>query len=198
MIAVVATAVAQPSQNADAIAAAGRFSGQEYSNPAIGFTMLAPGGWSFYNAEQNQAAVERNKRAAYQTRDAGLESSAANTRVLFQAIPPKFAGQEKQAVLSAGIEKLTTQTTLDKYAADQKALVTAAANARVTKDIYKLTFGGASFAAFDIEGTRTEGPYRQRYLMTLRRGVAIFVVATFFDDRQSAIVDASLKTIRIK
>ncbi|HEY2847676.1 MAG TPA: hypothetical protein VGI80_07650 [Pyrinomonadaceae bacterium] len=183
---------------AESIAAAGSFNGQEYSNSVLGFSMLAPGGWSFYNADQNQAAVMRNKQTASQMRDANLESSAANTQVLFQAIPPKFANQDKQAILSAGIEKLSGQTTIDKYAADQKALVLGASNVRITKDIYAVTYGGTTFAGFDIEGKRNEGPYRQRYLMTVRHNVAIFIVATFFDDRQSAIVDASLRSIKFK
>jgi hypothetical protein len=191
-------AFAQKQQTAESIAASGTFSGQEYTNSALGFSMLAPGGWSFYNAEQNQSAVQRNRQNASQVRDAKLETSAANTQVLFQAIPPKFAGQDKQAILSAGIEKLVAPTTADKYASDQKALVLGSADAHITKDIYKVTYGGIPFAAFDIDGTRKEGAYRQRYLMTIRRGVALFIVATFFDDRQGSIVEASLKSIRFK
>ena len=185
-------------QKSEAIAAAGVFNGQEYSNSALGFTMLAPGGWSFYDAGQNQAAVTRNKQTAEQMRDAKLETSAANTQVLFQAVPPKFAGQDKQAILSAGIEKLSSPTTQEKYAADQKTLVLGSANAHITKDVYSVTYGGVAFRGFDIEGTRKEGTYRQRYLTTLRRGVALFIVATFFDDRQSGIVDASLRSMKFK
>jgi len=199
IIAVLATAgVAQRSQTAESIAAAGVFSGQEYSNSILGFSMLAPGGWSFYNAEQNQAAVDRNKQSASQMRDASLETSAANTQVLFQAIPPKFAGQDKQAILSAGVERLTKPQTLDSYAAAQRALVLASADALITKDVSTVTYGGVQFAVFDIEGTRKEGVYRQRYLMTIRRGTALFIVATVFDERQAGIVDASLKSIKFK
>lgn len=189
---------AQKQQTVVSFAAAGTFSGQEYSNSTLGFSMLVPGGWSFYGAEQNQAAVDRNKEIAAQMRDARLETEAANTQVLFQAVPPKFAGQDKQAILSAGIEKLASPTTPEKYAADQKSLILGTSNAHITKETYNMTYGGAVFAGFDIEGTRKEGNYRQRYLMTVRRGVALFLVATFFDDRQSAIVDASLRSIKFK
>ena len=192
------TGFAQKQLSAESIAASGTFSGQEYANSALGFSMLAPGGWSFYGAEQNQAAVTRNKQTAEQMRDAKLETEAANTQVLFQAIPPKFAGQDKQAILSAGIEKLTSPTTAEAYATAQKPLVLGSAKAHITKDVYSIPYGGVAFTAFDIEGTRKEGTYRQRYLMTVRRGVALFLVATFFDDRQSAIVDASLRSIRFK
>lgn len=193
-----AAVIAQKQQTAEAIVAAGMFSGQEYRNPALGFSILAPGGWRFYNAEQNQDAIDRNKRAAFQARDAILETSAANTQVLFQAIPPKFAGQDKQAILSAGIEKLTAQTTLATYAADQKALVLGGANAHLTRDLYKVTYGGGPFVEFDVEGSREAERYRQRYLITIRRGVALFIVATFFDDRQSGIVDAALRSVTFK
>ena len=192
------TGFAQKQQTAELIAAAGVFNGQEYSNPALGFSMLAPGGWSFYKAEQNQAAVERNKQNASQMRDARLETSAAHTQVLFQAIPPSFGGQDKQAILSAGIEKLSSPTSAEKYAADQKTFVMGSANARITRDIYSVTFGGVTFTAFDIEGTRKQGAYRHRYMMTVRRGIALFIVATFFDDRQSGIVDASLRSMKFK
>jgi hypothetical protein len=193
-----AGAFAQRLQTADSIAAAGTFNGQEYSNSVLGFSILAPGGWSFYDSEQNQTAVDRNRRMAAEVQDAKLETSAANTQVLFQAIPPKFAGQEKQAVLSAGVERLTSPTSLDSYVATQRTLVLGSADARITKDTSMITYGGVPFAVFDVEASRKEGPYRQRYLMTIRRGVAVFIVATFFDDRQAGIVDASLKSIRFK
>jgi hypothetical protein len=189
---------AQKPQTAEGIASAGTFEGQQYSNSALGFSMLAPGGWSFYTAAQNQAAVDRNRQAAARVRDANLETSADNTRVLFQAIPPKFGGQEKQAILSAGVERLTAKMTLDTYAAAQKALVAASTNGRITQDLCSVTYGGVRFTAFGIEGSRPDGLYRQRYIMTVRGGVAVFLVATIFDDRQWAIVDASLKTIRFK
>jgi hypothetical protein len=191
-------AFAQKPQTAESIAAAGTFTGQEYANAALGFSILAPGGWSFYGAEQNRAAVERNKQTAARLREARLETEAANTQVLFQAIPPKFAGQDKQAILSAGIEKLGSPTTAEKYAADQKSLILGASTAHVTREIYNVAYGSVPFAGFDIEGTLKEGTYRQRYLMTVRRGVALFIVATFFDDGQSAIVNASLRSIKFK
>lgn len=190
--------MAQKQPTAEAIAAAGTFNGQEYSNSILGFSMLAPGGWTFYNAEQNQAAVERNKQVTAQMRDAKLISSAANTQVLFQAIPPKFGGQNEQAILSAGIERLTTSISLEDYAAVQSGHFAGSKSARIVRDTYKITYGSVPFIGFDIEGLRNEGAYRQRYLMTIRHGVAVFVVATFFDDRQEAIVDASLKSIKFK
>jgi hypothetical protein len=183
---------------AEVIAMSAHFNGQEYSNNYLNFSILVPGGWTFYDAGKNAEAVERNKQSAAQMLDAKLETSAQNTQVLFQAIPPNFAGQDKQAILSAGIEKLSSPTTAEKYSADQKALVLGSSNMHVTKDVYGVTYGGVAFSAFDIEGRRKEGTYRQRYLMTVRHGVALFIVATFFDDRQGRIVDASLKTIKFK
>src|SRR3954466_1254912 len=153
-----ATAVsAQKQQTAESIAAAGTFSGQEYSNSVLGFSMLAPGGWSFYGAEQNKAAVDRNTQTGARVGDASLEAEAANTQVLFQAIPPKFAGQDKQAILSAGIERLTSPISLDSYAAAQTTLVLASANVRIKKGISTVMYGGVPFAVFDVEGSRKEG-----------------------------------------
>jgi hypothetical protein len=192
----VSVAAAQKVQTAEAIAAAGVCQGQEYRNSILGFSMLAPGGWSFYDAKQNQTAVERNKRLAAQAGDAKLQTSAANTQILFQAIPPADRGQDKQAILSAGIERLTAPTTAEKYADVQKTLALASANVRVTKDVARVIYGGAAFFRYDVEGKTSRGSYRQRCLITLRKGIAFFIVATFFDDRQSAIVDSSLKSVK--
>jgi len=193
-----AVSSAQRPASAESIAASGVFNGQEYSNAVLGFSMLAPGGWSFYRAEQNAAAVERNKQLAAKAGDAKLQMSAANTQVLFQAIPPAYAGQDKQAILSAGIERLTGPTTSAKYAADQKALVLASAQVHVTKDLNAINYGGLSFWSYDVEGSLKSGTYRQRCLITVRRGVAFFIVATFFNDKQEGIVDASLRSIKFK
>jgi hypothetical protein len=180
------------------IAAAGTFNGQEYSNSKLGFSILVPGGWTFYDSARNQAAVDQNKQIAAATGDARLQSSAKFTEVLFQAIPPAFGGQDKQAILSAGAEKLEAPMTAGQYASLNKSLVLQQSNAHITKDTSPVTYGGQQFIAFDVEGTRKEGMYRQRYLMTVRHKVAIFVVATFFDDRQERIVAASLSTIKFK
>jgi hypothetical protein len=196
IFAVASVASAQKVQTAEVISAAGAFQGQEYRNSVLGLSMLAPGGWSFYDAKRNQTAVERIRQLAAKAGDAKLQVSAANTQVLFQAIPPADRGQDKQAILSAGIERLTTPTTPEKYVREQKALALASGNVRLTNDISRVTYGGVSFSSYDVQGDTERGTYRQRCIITLRGGVALFFVATFFDDRQEQIVDASLKSIR--
>ncbi|HTH51410.1 MAG TPA: hypothetical protein VL501_05735 [Pyrinomonadaceae bacterium] len=197
ILAMLSCGVAAFSQD-KSIASAGTFNGQAYSNSKLGFSILVPGGWTFYDASKNQAAIERNKEIAAATGDARLQTSAKYTEVLFQAIPPAFGGQDKQAILSAGAEKLDAPMTTGQYASFNKSLVLERSNAHLTKDASPVTYDGQEFIAFDVEGTRKEGPYRQRYLMTVRHQVAIFIVATFFDDRQEKIVAASLKSINFK
>ncbi len=190
--------LAQKSPTADAIASAGVFSGQEYSTPVLGFSMLAPGGWKFYDAQQNKSAVDRNKQIAASKGDAKLITSAANTQVLFQAIPPSYGGQDRQAIISAGIETLTTPRTSERYATEQRDLAVASTQAKLTSDLRRSTYGGVEWWTYDIEGPSSRGPYRQRCMITVRRGVAIFLVVTYFDDRQQQIVDGSLKSIKFK
>ena len=180
------------------IAAAGVFSGQEYSNSALGISILVPGGWTFYDAAKNQAAIDQNKRVAAASQDARFQSSASRTEVLFQAIPPAFGGQDEQAILSAGAERIDAPMTTGQYTSFNKSLVLNGSNAKITKDTYTQDLGGVQFIGFDVAGTRKEGAYRQRYLMTVRRQVAVFIVATFFDDRQERVVDASLRSIKFK
>ncbi|HRI02144.1 MAG TPA: hypothetical protein PLL77_00255 [Pyrinomonadaceae bacterium] len=183
--------------SAEAIAASGSFDGKLYTNNQLGFTILAPGGWNFYTTDQNKAVVAKNRETAVKTADNTLQSSAANTQVLFQATPPSLAGQEKSALFSSGIERLVKPTTVDAYIDVNKKLVLSSPNLTLAKDIYRLTFGGVKFAAFEVEGVRTGVKYRQRYIATIRKNVALFFVVTLYDPKQDAIVDFSLQTIKL-
>ncbi|MBK8303090.1 MAG: hypothetical protein IPK98_06715 [Chloracidobacterium sp.] len=182
--------------SAEAIAASGSFDGKLYTNSQLGFTILAPGGWNFYTTDQNRAVVAKNRETAVKTTDTTLQSSAANTQVLFQATPPSLAGQEKSALFSSGIERLVKTTTVDAYIDTNKKLVLSSPNLTLAKDIYQLTFGGVKFAAFEVEGVRSGTKYRQRYIATIRKNAALFFVVTLFDPKQDVIVDFSLQTIK--
>ncbi len=182
--------------SAEAITASGSFDGKLYTNSQLGFTILAPGGWNFYTTDQNKAVVAKNRETAVKTADNTLQSSAANTQVLFQATPPSLAGQEKSALFSSGIERLIKTITVDSYIDANKKLVLSSPNLTLAKDIYRLTFGGVKFAAFEIEGVRGGAKYRQRYIATIRKNVALFFVVTLYDPKQDTIVDFSLQTIK--
>ncbi|MBV9217078.1 MAG: hypothetical protein JO053_12965 [Acidobacteria bacterium] len=197
MLAVFTSVRAQKRPTATEIAAAGTFTGQEYSNPSLGLSMLAPGGWSFYTGEQNQISVEQNKQIAQRSSDQNLVKAAENTQVLFQANPPKYLGQEKSALFSCGVETLAAPSTSLRYLEYNKGLILAGGT-RLTKDVFTTTYGNASFAEFDIEGVRKDGTYRQRYIATVRKNVAVFFVITLFDNRQDEIVAASLKSIKFR
>jgi hypothetical protein len=190
-------ALAQTRQpSADAIAASGGFSGQLYSNTALEFSMLAPGGWNFFTPDQNKAVVARLRSGAARAGDDSLAASAANTQVLFQATPPPVAGREKTALFSCGIERLRTRSTAEKYIEANKKLVLRDTGIKLIKDTYAIVFGGVNFSAFDVEGTVKDGTYRQRYVVTVRKEAAVFFVITLFDNKQDQIVEYSLKSIR--
>lgn len=182
--------------SAEAIAASGSFDGKLYTNSQLGFTILAPGGWSFYTTDQNKAVVAKNRETAVKTADNTLQSSAANTQVLFQATPPSLAGQEKSALFSSGIERLVKSTTVDTFIEANKKLVLSAPNLTLAKDKYSLTFGGVKFMAFDVEGVQGSRKFRQRYFATIRKNAALFFVVTLYDPKQDVIIDFSLQTIK--
>jgi len=181
--------------SADAIAASGSFSGQLYTNKALEFTMLAPGGWNFYTADQNSALVARNRENAVLSGDETLKTAAANTQVLFQAMPRPVDGKEFNALFSCGVERLTKPATSVKYIEANKSLVLRRQGVKVTKDIYSIKFGGVTFSAFDVEGETSKGTYRQQYIATVRKNAALFFVITLYDDKQDAIVEHSLRSI---
>jgi len=188
-------AVGQKLPSADAIAASGCFKGQLYSNTELGFTMLAPDGWNFYTADQNSALVARNRENAAMRSDE--TPAAANTQVLFQAMPHPVAGRELNALFSCGVERLTKPATSEKYIETNKDLVLRRSCIRVTKDIYLIKLG-VNFSAFDVEGATNNGTYRQRYIATVRKNAALFFVITIYDDKQDAILDHSLRSIKFR
>ncbi len=184
--------------SADAIAASGEFKGQLYSNGLLGFTMLAPGGWNFYTAGQNNALVARNRENAAMSGDETLQTSAANTQVLFQAMPPTVAERELNALFSCGVERLTKAMTGAKYIEANKNLILRRPGVKVTNDIHSIKLGGVNFSAFDIEGTTDKGSYRQKVYATVRKNAALFFVITLYDDKQDAIVEYSLRSIQFR
>lgn len=187
-----AIALGQKLPSADAISASDSFNGQLYTNKALGFTMLAPGGWNFYTLEQNKALVARNRENAAMSGDETLENAAANTQVLFQAMPQR----EKTALLSCGVERLKTVSTSSKYIVLNKDLVLRRPGVKVTKDIYAMSLGGVNFSAFDVEGSTSAGTYRQRTIATVRKSAALFFVVTLYDNKQDEIIEHSLKSIK--
>ena len=182
--------------SSEAIAASGSFDGKLYTNSQLGFTILAPGGWNFYTTDQNKAVVAKNRETAVKTADTTLQSSAANTQVLFQATPPSLAGQEKSALFSCGIERLVKTSTVDAYIEANKKLVLSAPNLTLAKDKYPLTYGGIKFTAFVVDGLHGNRKFRTRYIATVRKNVALFFVITLYDPKQDGIVDFSLQTIK--
>jgi len=198
MMSMYISASGQKSLSADAMAASGRFKGQMYSNAALGFTMLAPGGWNFYTAEQNSVLVARNRENAALSGDETLKIAAANTQVLFQAMPPSVAGRELNALFSCGVERLTHSSTAEKYIEANKNLVLRRQGVTVTKGIHSIKLGGVNFSTFDVEGSTNKGTYRQRYIATVRKNAALFFVVTLYDDKQDAIVEHSLKSISFR
>jgi hypothetical protein len=180
---------AQRTLSADEIAQAGTFDGQLYANKALGLTILAPGGWSFYAYTQNQALVATNRKGK-------LNPSSANTQVLFQATPPPALGGDKSALFSAGIEKLARPQRADNYAKENRDTLVSMAGITLSRDIYPATFGDVTFSAFEVSGRSKGVPYQQVYLATVRRGVAIFFVETFYDNKNTFATEASLKTLK--
>ena len=67
---------------------------------------------------------------------------------------------------------------------------------RVTKDLYTINLGGVIFIGFDTEGSAGGKPFRQKYLATIRKGVALFFVATLWDNKNDLVLYASLKTLK--
>lgn len=181
---------AQGVPSADKIARAGSFDGQLYTNKALGLTILAPGGWTFFPYDRNQALVAKN-RATNQ------DVEAAQTQVLFQAAPSKLLGDEKSAIFSAGVQKLNQAAmTSAQYAAANRDHLAAQPDTVVIRDIYETKLGGAAFSVFEITGKARDIAYRQVYLATVRRGLAIFFVETFYDNKNTFATEASLKTLK--
>lgn len=185
-------------RSADAIAKSGSFKGQLYTNTALGFTMLAPGGWTFYTAEQNNSLVVRNRENAEMSGDEILKTSAANTQVLFQAMPPQLAGRHADALFSCGVESLVKPATTEKYIAANRDLVLRRPGVTITKNIHSIKLGDVDFSTFDVEGTTDKGTYRQKYYVAVRKNAALFCVITLYDNKQDAIVEHSLRSIKFQ
>ena len=105
-------------------------------------------------------------------------------------------GGETSALFSAGIERLVKPQTSSQYAAANRDLLTAQPGIVVSRNIYDAKLGGTTFSVFEITGKAKNIAYRQVYLATVRRNVAIFFVETFYDNKNTFAVDASLKTLR--
>jgi hypothetical protein len=189
---------------AEAIARSGSFEGKLYTNKLLGLTFLIPGGWSVFSDEQNRNALavgRENVRTGVSAKDdEELDKSLANTQVLFQATPPSlgasFGGPGNSALLSSGVERLHVQATGEKYLEINKALVLHTPGTKIVKDNYTVTFDGGTLSGFDIEGRTGNTIYRQSYLATVRKNVAVFFVITYYDHKFDKIVPDSLKTLR--
>ncbi|MEO6655005.1 MAG: hypothetical protein ABIO36_02895 [Pyrinomonadaceae bacterium] len=186
---------AQP-PSAETVVASGSFEGKLYTNRALGFSILGPGGWEFYSSERNMAIVAKNREIASRSSNSAVRNSAANTQILFQAIPPKLDGMDKSARFSCGIERLDKPASSDQFLEANKRLVLTGVGVKLTKDMYRVVLGGANFSAFEVESVISGASFRQRYIATVRKNIALFFVIASFDERQDPIIDHSLQTIK--
>jgi hypothetical protein len=180
---------AQRALSADEIAASGSFDGQMYTNKALGLSILAPGGWTFFTYDRNQALVVKNRAAK-------RNSEAAQTQVLFQAAPSKLLGEEKSAIFSAGVQVLTEKTTPQLYAMENRDGLALQSDVAVTRDVTEVRYPNITLTAFEITGKAKGVSYRQVYWVTIRKGVAVFFVETFYDNKNTFATEASLKTLK--
>lgn len=191
--------------SAQSVASAGTFDGKLYTNEPLGFSMLVPGGWTIFAPDENAAAFASG-RANTLSNTAGLseterrqvDRSIANTQILFQAVSRQTEPPTPLSRLSCGIEKLTSATSRQDYVETNKKLVLMTSPTKVARDVYSTTVGELPFAGFDVEGTASGKTFRQRYLVTIRRGFALFLVITLWDDINNRVLDASLRTLRFK
>ena len=192
--------------SAAAIAQSGSFEGKLYTNKLLGLTFLVPGGWSIFSDDQNRAALalgrENVKTGVSQKDDDELNQSMANTQILFQATPLSFGahsgGPVNSVLLSSGVERLHSRATSEKYLAVNKALVLHTPGTKITKDNYSISFAGGKLAGFDVEGKTGGTAYRQSYLATVRKNVAVFFVITYYDHKFDNVVPEALKTLRFR
>ncbi len=196
-------AAGQTRPTAQVIAESGNAEGMLYSNKLLGFTILAPGTWHYFSKEQNdnahaagRDAVRASKSGLSQAEQAALDRSIDNTQIMFQATPLPLGEPGNAAIFSCGIERLQTATTLEKYAQANKKMVLMTPSVKITKDIYPVTFNGVGFSGFETETSAYGKIYRQKYLVTIRRSVALFFVTTIQNNKYDQMLDYSLKTIR--
>ena len=160
-----------------------------YTNKALGLSILAPGGWAFFPHDRNQELVVKNRTGA-------RNPEAAQTQVLFQAAPSKLLGEEKSAIFSAGVQVLTEKTTPRQYAMDNRDRLASQKDVVLTRDVTDARFANITLTTFEITGKAKGVSYRQAYWVTIRKGLAIFFVETFYDNKNTFATEASLKTLK--
>ncbi len=200
-----ASTAARSLSSAQSVAAAGSFDGKLYTNEPLGLTMLVPGGWNIYTPDQNAAAFASGRANTLagtsglsRPEREGVDRSISNTQILFQAVSRSTEPPTPLARLSCGVEKLVSPTKQEDYVKENKRLVLMTSPATITKDVYSTVIGGASFTGFDVEGVAGGKTFRQRYLVTIRHGFALFLVITLWNDINDSVLDASLKTLKFK
>lgn len=188
--------------SSEAVAASGVFEGKLYTNGLLGFSVLVPGGWNIFTAEQNNAALAAGQantlsnswRMDEKVR-VELNRSMANTQILFQATS-RIAKGEPLSRISCGVERLTESAPIEQYVERNKRLVLLTSPTKLAKDVYSTTLGGTAFTGFDVQGAVEGKVFKQRYLVSIRKGYALFIVTTLWDNINDAVLDASLKTLK--
>ena len=168
----------------------------------LGFTVLVPGGWNIFTAEQNNSALAAgqantlaNAWRVDEKESVELNRSMANTQILFQAASRVTNGEELSRI-SCGAERLTEPIAIEKYVERNKRLVLLTSPTKLGKDVYSTKLGGAAFTGFDVEGAVDGKVFRQRYLVTIRNGYALFIITTLWGNINDGVLDASLKTLK--
>lgn len=187
----------------ETVAASGVFEGKLYTNSLLGFSVLVPGGWNIFTAEQNNSALAAgqantlsNAWRVDEKERVDLNRSMANTQILFQATSRVTNSEPLLSRISCGVERLAEPIAIEKYVERNKRLVLLTSPTKLAKDVYSTNLSGTAFTGFDVEGAVNEKVFRQRYLVTIRKGYALFIITTLWNNINDSVLDASLKTLK--
>jgi hypothetical protein len=165
-----------------------------YRNGLLGFSLSIPSEWKLMSEEFNKAIPAAGgeilkERQSPEERKA-FETTILNTKVLFTAeLAPGVT-------FGAAVEFAPIDWTLRKYSEyNRNVLLGTFPHASLQRNLYEKVYGATSLTGFDLEHTLADRKLKQIYLITQRKGVFLFFVATYWTEEQRKSIDAALTSL---
>lgn len=179
-----------------------------YSNAYFGLSLTLPKGWLVLNADDNKKIMDTGKELAEEgasdQRKAMLDASLKRTGFLVNAAkyqPGTTRSAEFNALFMCLAERVPTaviKTGADYLVQMQRAMQGSSAKIELTGPPRTVQVGGVAFTVADAKTTAGPVISAQRYYVTVKKGYALVMAYTYYDEADLKTFDELLTSVKFK
>lgn len=182
----------------------GRVENSTYTNQQFAFKVNLPSGWHVQERATSEATMKLGREIAKgsdkRVNDA-LNNSAQTTTILFMVSKfPVSSPGGAQALMQCAVEKVfDPRVTSHLYMeSNKKIMLGTSLQYKLTRDTHTQMIGGLNFSVFEVERPSGDVTVKQKYYGAMRKGFALFFVATYITEEDRLVLEKMMQTVKFE